>query len=79
MQLLAADVATAPSLLASMGVPPPHGAWSCRGASLEACVDRFVWTPSEREWLLSEQATHFGIAVATEADKVRIRVVLSGG
>lgn len=78
-QLLDSGVEAAPDLLSSMGVPPPHVAWSCKGRSPEACVERWVWSPKQREALLSTAVTHLGVAVATEADKVRIRVVLSGG
>lgn len=64
--------------LDSGSVEEPLKVWSCTAPYIEACVDALVWDPRQRYALISGDFRAFGAAVAVEADKVRIRVVLTG-
>jgi hypothetical protein len=77
-RLLAEPGANTKTVLASLGITDPVHSWSCSASVVEACLDKVVWEPSERTALLSGDYTYFGVAAATGAGKVRIRVVLSG-
>jgi len=77
-RLLLEPGANTKSALASLGITDPVHSWGCSAPVVEACLDAVVWEPSERSALLSADYIYFGIAAATGAGKVRLRVVLSG-
>src|SRR5690606_19663189 len=79
IRLEASDAAPLTRILSQWGLSGPSHTWSCEARSVEACVDAWVWDPGRREAMLSGTLTHIGITTAIEGDKVRVRIVLTGG
>lgn len=75
--LLKGGGTTRDGVIASLGLSRETTAlWACEGVSVEACLDRMIWTPRNRSALLDD-ASGLGLAADVGAEGVRLVGILS--
>lgn len=65
--------------LNAVGVHDPRViAWQCTDATVEDCIDRWVWDPRQREALLATEPWSMGIHAGLDTGGLRLTVLLVG-